>query len=135
MNSSEARPTRIETIISIMLIIILILISIGVFIKQFDYDIKKFGIVTDVGKKVETPEIDIENLDIISLAPDGYKKYLNSETYTSDNLYEKINGKAPLYLDAGFNKLLSQRFASIDDEKQWLEVFIYEENYISGRRF
>ncbi len=125
MKSTGAKPGRSETVISIILLACLLLIATGIFIKQFDYDITKFGIASE-NNKTEISDISLEKLDTSSLAPEGFKKYLKTEIYNSESLYEKIDGKAPLYIDAGFNRLLCQRFAMKNDEKQWLELFIYE---------
>ena len=48
------------------------------------------------------------------------------ETFDSETLSEKIDGKAELYLSSGFVKLRTRRFASKADPKSWLELFIYE---------
>lgn len=48
------------------------------------------------------------------------------EQYGPDDLFEKINGKAPLYLDSGFTSLHSRRFISREDPALWLEVFVYD---------
>ncbi|UCF01132.1 MAG: hypothetical protein JSV14_12190 [Deltaproteobacteria bacterium] len=43
-----------------------------------------------------------------------------------ENLSDKINGKAELYLSAGFVRLVSQRFAIEDEPTAWMEAFIYD---------
>ena len=48
------------------------------------------------------------------------------ETFDSETLSDKIDGKADLYLSSGFVKLRTRRFASKADPKSWLELFIYE---------
>lgn len=63
--------------------------------------------------------------EAIANGPEGFKG-LKIEEYSAENLYEKINGKAPLYLEAGFKKLTTQRFVSADDESIWMENYVYE---------
>jgi len=48
------------------------------------------------------------------------------ETFVSQNLSDKINGKADLYLSAGFKRLHCQRFKLRDAPDLWLEVFVYD---------
>ena len=48
------------------------------------------------------------------------------EQYNSEALYEKINGKAPLYLEAGFSTLTTQRFMHRDNPSLWFELFVYD---------
>lgn len=48
------------------------------------------------------------------------------EQYNSENLYEKINGKAPLYLEAGFTTLTTQRVMHREDSSLWFELFVYD---------
>jgi hypothetical protein len=47
------------------------------------------------------------------------------ETFGPENLSEKINGKAELYLSAGFVRLISQRLAAEKESGAWVEVFVY----------
>jgi hypothetical protein len=48
------------------------------------------------------------------------------ENYNSSNLYEKINGKADLYLNNGFISLQCRRFADNSSPDNWLEVYLYD---------
>ncbi len=47
-------------------------------------------------------------------------------TYTAQNLYEKINGKAPLYTESGFIKLKTQQFVSDANDEVWMEMYLYD---------
>jgi hypothetical protein len=51
-----------------------------------------------------------------------------AETYNYDNLYEKIDGKAPMYQEAGFVKLDTQRFAAKSNSELGFELYIYDMN-------
>ncbi|MHC4759623.1 MAG: DUF6599 family protein [Planctomycetota bacterium] len=61
-----------------------------------------------------------------SQTPYGFENLSDTETYAPGTLYEKINGKAPLYLDAGFVQLKTQLFMNSSDEKLWMEVFLFD---------
>jgi len=119
MDSIKGKPKKLESVVSISLLAILIIITITILITQSDYDMSRFG----VGTAVSAPGT--EKISLTSLAPLGFEK-LSEETYLADNLYEKINGKAPLYIESGFVKLSTARFISKDDESLWMELFIFD---------
>ena len=48
------------------------------------------------------------------------------ELYDAETLYEKINGKAPLYLEADFKSLTTRRFMFGQDSSLWFEIFVYD---------
>ena len=127
MASVRRRARRLESAVSICLLVLLFLIGLSVFMKQFDVDMSRFGIgATTVGLPVQQIEAEIQESLIGILTPDGFKTYLEIETYNAGNLYEKINGKAPLYIEAGFVKLFTQRFISTDNEDLWMELFVFD---------
>ena len=57
--------------------------------------------------------------------PAGLTALSPLERYTAATLSDKINGKAELYLDAGFQKLESHRFALESDRERWMERYVY----------
>jgi hypothetical protein len=119
MDSVQRRAKKLESVVSFSLLSVLVLIAITLLIKQSDYDMTRFG----VGTAVSAPGT--EKTSLSSLIPAGYKK-LSEEVYTADNLYEKINGKAPLYIESGFVKLFTRRFINKEDENLWMELFIFD---------
>lgn len=127
MDSMPKRAKRLESAISICLLAVLFLIAAGLFLKQSDFDMGRFGIYTaDSGPPSQKSQAD--NLETIlgTLAPTGFETSSESQTYTEENLYEKINGKAPLYIESGFRQLFTQRFVSKDDENLWMELFLFD---------
>jgi hypothetical protein len=48
------------------------------------------------------------------------------EIFNPDNLYDKIDGKAELYLSAGVHGMRCQRFALKNDPNVWMEFFVYD---------
>ncbi len=118
MDSSSYRAKRFESAIGICLLAILLLIAITVLIKQSDYDMSRFGIEAPVGELITAK--------LRSLAPAGFQTLSEIEIYNADNLFEKINGKAPLYIESGFEKLFTQRLINKDDENLWMELFIFD---------
>lgn len=55
---------------------------------------------------------------------EGLAIYTPKETYNPDTLYEKINGKAPLYTDAGFVSLDATRY-QLEGTDKWFEAEIF----------
>ena len=127
MGSVPGLNKRLESVISFLLLAVLLLIGLGVFVRQFDVDMGRFGIdTTTAGPLLEQTEPNTQESALDALAPDGFKKLSETETYDAGNLYEKINGKAPLYTESGFVKLFTQRLISKDDENLWMELFVFD---------
>jgi len=119
MSSNRGRPRRLESAISICMIVALFLVGAVIFIKQFSYDMARFGIQP-------VPAAEPVEVKLGSLVPAGFEALSKMETYESGNLYEKINGKAPFYIESGFEKLFTQRFVDKEDENLWFELYIYD---------
>lgn len=49
-----------------------------------------------------------------------------TEHYNADTLSDKIDGKADLYLSAGFKSLSTRRFSLPGDRSRWMERFVYD---------
>jgi len=129
MSSVPAPARRLESAVSICLLAILILVAAGVLLKQADVDMSRFGMDPVAAGVVEAKPAPLTaqgEISLTALLPQGFKKLSESEFYDPENLYEKINGKAPLYTESGFQSLLTERFASTQDESLWMELFIYD---------
>ena len=119
MDSIKGKPKILESVVGFFLLAILTIITITILITQSDYDMTRYG----VGAAVSAPGT--EKISLTSLAPANYET-LSEENYLADNLYEKINGKAPLYIESGFSKLSTARFLNKSDENLWMELFIFD---------
>ncbi|MBA7661158.1 hypothetical protein ES703_69171 [subsurface metagenome] len=127
MGSVPVRNKRLESAISVLLLTLLLLIGLGVFIRQFDVDMGRFGIDTTTAVPLsEQTEPNTQEPALDALMPEGFKKLSETETYEAGNLYEKIDGKAPLYTESGFVKLFTQRLISKNDESLWMELFVFD---------
>ena len=58
--------------------------------------------------------------------PKGILPLTPPELFNPDNLYEKIDGQAGLYLSAGFLRLKSQSFGIADNNDLWVDLFVYD---------
>jgi len=128
MGLSPGRAKRIESAVSICLIAVLFLIGVGVLIKQSDWDMGRFGIGSVSAQlSLQKPDVNTTGEMTLSfLLPAGFEALSKTEFYNAENLYEKINGKAPLYVDSGFNKLSTQRFVSGKNGDLWMELFLFD---------
>lgn len=135
MSMRRSEVTRFESVASFSVLGVLVLIGAVIAVKQFRYDIGRFGMAGDTS--AATSESSVRK-------PDGYEGYENAASllnklvpaqfrplsepsfYTADNLYEKINGKAPLYFESGFEKLFTRRLISRSQEDLWMELFVYD---------
>jgi len=120
------RARRLESIVSICILAILFLIGLGVFLKQSNVDMGRFGTDPVAAGVVEPQNNSKPRKTLRSLAPQGFRTLSEAEVYEPENLYEKIDGKAPLYIESGFVKLFTQRFISNNDEELWMELFVYD---------
>jgi hypothetical protein len=119
------KTSFIEKIISYTIITILSIITIAILFKQSSYEIKNFGMISPNFTPTDSA-IDLANVPVKNFIPEKFQLYLQKEIYDSENLYEKINGKATLYTDLGFIKLLTQRFSAINNKELWFEILIYD---------
>lgn len=56
----------------------------------------------------------------------GVVPFSPPEQFGPATLYEKINGRAELYLASGFVSLAAQRFSAAGAAGSWVEVFVYD---------
>lgn len=127
MGSVLSRSERFESAVSICLLVVLVLIGVGVFLEQFDMDMSRFGIETTTKLIPQKSEVSQkEEIALETFLPAEFKMLSEIKLYTAENLYEKINGKAPLYIESGFEKLLTRRFMSKDNETLVMELYLYD---------
>ncbi len=122
--SSRPGHSKTESIVSIVLLILLVLAGVGIFFKQFHYDATRVDIALAAAQTSSQPNVEGQ-INLVSLLPAGFMAMTERETFERDTLYVKINGKADLYLESGFEKLSCLRFVSGDDEKLWAEIYLY----------
>lgn len=58
--------------------------------------------------------------------PHGIKAMGEKESFNRETLSDKIDGKAEMYLQAGFVSLQCRRFVRESDEQAWMEIFLYD---------
>ena len=144
MRLASGRAKGTEHLISLCLLTLLILIAIGLYIKQFHYDHQVFSAdfipATDsvpMAGSIPVNRLPAQACPVTEppwdrLMPDGFNAAANAQLYRPDNLYEKINGKADIYLSCGFEELFCRRFARQDNPELWMELFVYDMGSSAG---
>jgi hypothetical protein len=118
---------KTETYVGYGILMLLVIILGVICLKQFDYSsaILMSGAFQEESLRQATLPGD-SSPNLMRHAPEGLKPLSPLETFGTENLSDKINGKAELYLSAGFVELLAQRFAARVDPGSWLETFVYD---------
>ena len=123
MRFHRGRAQGVESFLSIFLLAVLILIGIGIFLKQFLYNPADFDVA---GDSSHTSIAVHKTLNLALAAPTGYTASPKVEVFDADSLYNKIDGKADLYIESGFKQLNCQIFTNSSDSKLWVEFFVYD---------
>ncbi|HVM59845.1 MAG TPA: DUF6599 family protein [Verrucomicrobiae bacterium] len=120
-----------ETCVGSIILLVLLSVAAGVFVKQFHYDRAMFVALTPstsvVKSSAPAPSAPTETTTTAFIDLPGALKPLSApETFTPDNLYDKIDGKAELYTSAGVVGMRCQRLALKNDPNAWMEFFVYD---------
>ena len=111
MAQAKRPASRSETIVSWAVIGLLALIAVWVLIKQSDYDPSLFvPAVTESQLPAPVASESAPAGDLSAFVSEGMTVMSPPETFGPETLSDKINGKAELYLSAGFLALQCQRF-------------------------
>jgi hypothetical protein len=119
--------SRRQTVLSMVILSILILIGTGIVITQTRINpaVLQYDELLPAANLIRqsAPPSSIEAF--IPLPP-NLKPFTAPEMFDAGNLSDKINGKAELYLSAGFTGLVSQRYRDEVTADLWIEVFVYD---------
>lgn len=123
MSQLGEKSSLLEKRVGLAVLLCLSAIAGGVFLKQLSFN----PAVLIAGQIQPTPKTTepAANQSIVPLPPE-LGIFGAPESFTPDNLYDKIDGKAELYLAAGVVGMRCQRFALKNAEDQWLEWFDYD---------
>ena len=127
MISETKKYSRQQTASSLAILFILVVTGTGIFWAQFNYN--PAVLQTDLFLSPTTKDKNASQTaltkSIIPLPP-GMVPLTLPESFDAQNLSDKINGKAELYLSAGFVGLNSQRFKDKKDASLWIEAYLYD---------
>jgi hypothetical protein len=124
MSAPVIRYKKIETLFSLAVmagLVVIGLIIIGVQDQFYPAVINLTPAHDDGGVSSPRP---INDQPIIP-SPTGMRTMSEPERFDTDTLSNKINGKAELYLSAGFIELHTQRFQMTNNETMWFELYLY----------
>jgi Family of unknown function (DUF6599) len=119
--------SRRQTFLSMVVLSILMVIAVSIFITQFRFNpgvLQKNAFLPEPNKKQPSSPL-APNASFVPL-PEGVQPLTSTETFDARNLSDKIDGKAELYLSAGFTRLVSQRFRDERETDLWMEAFVYD---------
>ncbi len=103
---------------------VLVIVGAGVIARQFQVNPAVVALRPESHGQAPAPASEAPAL--IDLAGSGIAPFSPPERFGPQTLYEKINGRADLYLSAGFVSLATQRFAGTGAAGAWVELFVYD---------
>lgn len=121
------KRSHLEAYLSLLILAVLMLTGIGIFLTQFRYNPAVINVET-IGlpaERIPGTQKPFTGLPLFPM-PKGLVSLSPPELFDSQNLSDKIDGKAELYLTAGFVRLQTQRFKSNAASNLWLEAFVYD---------
>ena len=119
--------SRRQTILSMVILTVLMAIGAGVYITQFRFNagvLNKNAFLPAPDKSKTSSKL-APNRYFAPL-PDGIQPLTSAEMFDAPTLSDKIDGKAELYLSAGFTRLVCQRFKDQRSADFWMEAFVYD---------
>ncbi|EFK07193.1 conserved hypothetical protein [delta proteobacterium NaphS2] len=114
-----------QTVLSLIILCALMVIGAGIFLTQSHYNPALLQKNAFVSGPKEAPS-GLAAGKFFKPLPQGIKPLTPAETFDRRNLSDKIDGKAELYLSAGFKGLVSQRFKDENRADLWVEAFVYD---------
>lgn len=127
MNRQTINNSRRQTVLSMVILSILIFIGTGIVIIQTRFNpaiLQKDELGPAAGQVKQAPAL--SSIEAFVPLPQGLKPLTAPEIFETHNLSDKINGKAELYLAAGFTRLHSQRFIDEVASDLWVEAYAYD---------
>lgn len=123
----KTKAAQKQTLLSLIILGVLAVIAGGVFTAQFSYypAVLELASGLPVGAKRESVPAVAPEPSLIS-PPAGQSQLTPVEIFDAATLSDKINGKAELYLSAGFRRLHSQRLKAETAGDVWMEAFVYD---------
>ena len=123
-SKNSCPPNRRETLLSAVVLMLLLTIAAGMLLLQARFDPAAWQDRPQAAAAGDaSPET--QTADDSARATLGLVPMSSVEVYDAVTLSDKIDGKAELYLDAGFQRLETRRFHLSDAPGSWLERFVY----------
>ena len=126
MSQSSNERGRTERWVGFIILLCLAGIAAGVYHKQFSFNPAVLVATTAAPTPAAIKPVATGTNDSLPTLPPELSAFSAPETFTADNLYDKVDGKADLYLTAGFVGLQCQRLALKATNDVWMEWFVYD---------
>ncbi|MBI4800101.1 MAG: hypothetical protein HY794_15510 [Desulfarculus sp.] len=129
MPTTQAPISRAQTLSGAAILLVLVAVALGILYKQAHYDPLSWGRPTPPPGAAGPAggPLDLAGLQVPGLTPLGPPENFNAQT-----LSDKINGKAELYLSAGFKALATRRYHLPGDPQAWFEAFVFDQGQDQG---
>jgi hypothetical protein len=116
--------------VSLAILLALAVVAMGVFLKQYSFNPAVLA-TWNLEQHADAAKPGTAGGSAATAAAPGWlapqlQPLSAPESFTPDNLYDKIDGKADLYLAAGVVQMNCRRFALKDAPDQWLEWSVYD---------
>jgi hypothetical protein len=118
------KPDRLETILSMAILAVLVIVGGGVYLRQ--YHMNPAVIALRPESQQSTSPSTMDQAAVVNTSGSDIIPFSPPEHFSPDTLYEKIDGRADLYLASGFVSLSAQRYTMPDAAGNWIEVFVYD---------
>ncbi|MBC2710431.1 MAG: hypothetical protein HGJ94_05365 [Desulfosarcina sp.] len=122
--TGHPRPGKTETRLSAVILAILVMIGAGVYLRQSHINPAVVALRPEAHRHALPP--DLYQAALIDTKGSRIAPFSPPERFDPDTLYEKINGRADLYLSSGFVSLNTQRFTMDETAGNWMELFVYD---------
>lgn len=119
--------SRRQTLLSMVILSVLVLIGAAIAITQSRFNpaiLQKDALQPTAS--LTGPEVPPAAIEAFLPLPPNLEPLTAPEMFDPGTLSDKINGKAELYLSAGFAGLVSQRYRDEIASDLWIEAFVYD---------
>ncbi|MBX7246769.1 MAG: hypothetical protein K1X53_14830 [Candidatus Sumerlaeaceae bacterium] len=124
----KTTASAVESAVGALILVALVAIAFAVYQKQFRYDAALFSPPAETSEHDDggSPGQAEAGSGFAALLPASLKVMGAAETFDRESLSDKIDGKAELYLECGFESLTCQRVADAAKPAAWFELFVYD---------
>ncbi len=121
-HSPGAPRSRLQTLIGLFVLAVLAAAAVWIYLAQSRFNPAVLNYLEGAAVATQPPASAEPFLEL----PEGLSPLSPPERFDRETLSDKINGKAELYLSAGFVRLDCQRIALSGRPEDWIEAFVYD---------
>jgi len=126
-DQTEKNKQNTESYISASVLLILTGIAVWIFLAQFHFNPAVLPIESlSSGNSGQSFAPETQPVQSLISLPENAAPLTKPEIFDAGSLSDKIDGKAELYLSAGFLQLKCQRITESGNTESWSEIFVYD---------